>query len=148
MNKYNIHESYLFEGVDENYIDEFLSSCEIIKVNKGEFLFHQNELGDNMYIVENGKLEVMLDEKHSIAKNIVGTLASGSIIGELCVFGQKKRSASIYAIEDSTLYKIEGEDFRARIYSKEFDALLMCYNIAKVLSERLITTDVLFVNHD
>ncbi|ARB93778.1 cyclic nucleotide-binding domain-containing protein [Legionella longbeachae] len=147
MEEFDLHNCSLFRGVDEKYIDEFLASCEPVQLRQGEFLFHQNEIGDAMYIVEQGKLEVVLYQ--GIVKSdpqiphVIGTRERGDLIGELCVFGQRKRSASVRALVDSQLLKIEGEDFRIRIYSKELDALLISYNIAKVLSERLITTNTL-----
>jgi CRP/FNR family transcriptional regulator, cyclic AMP receptor protein len=147
MNEFDLHNCLLFQGIDEKYIDEFLASCEIITLRQGEFLLHQNEIGDVMYVVESGQLQVILDQEvtksDSQEKKVIGTRESGSLIGELCVFGQQKRSASICALVDSKLLKIEGEDFRGRIYTKDLDALLICYNIAKLLSERLITTNAL-----
>lgn len=143
MSEFNLHNCLLFTGVDEQYIDEFLASCEFIELHQGEFLFHQNEIGDAMYVVESGELEVILNQAESQESQVIGTRESGALIGEFCVFGQRKRSASIRALVDSRLLKIEGEDFRTRIYSKDLDALLICYNIAKLLSERLISTNAL-----
>lgn len=150
-NMINLHESFLFEGVDEQYVDKFLQDCERIHLKKDEFLFHKDEIGDSMYVVEAGQLEILLDEKNpnkSLHTMNIPFIESGTIIGELCVFGQQKRSASIRALKDSTLLKIEGEDFRIRIYSRELDALLICYNIARILSQRLISMDILFIRNN
>lgn len=147
MQEFDLHNCLLFQGVDEKYVNEFLASGGHVELHQGEFLFHQNEIGDAMYIVEQGELEVILEPiisgSESPEQRVIGTRESGTLIGELCVFGQKKRSASIRALVDSRLLKIEGDDFRVRIYSKELDALLICYNIAKLLSERLISTNAL-----
>lgn len=137
MPEFNIYDSPIFEGVDEKYLQEFLSSTEQVTIKQGEYLFRQNDLGDSMFIVESGQLEVILKSKK------VDTIDCGKLIGELCVFGQEKRSASIRALTDSQLIKIEGEDFRTRLYSKELDALLICYNIAKILTQRLINANIL-----
>lgn len=150
MTHIKLQKSALFEGVDEQYVEDFLSHGERVAIKKGEFLFHQDERGDNMYFVESGKLEVLVKGKSHEGKSddnemILTLLEKGAVMGELCVFGQKTRSASVQALEDSTLIKVEGEDFRIRIYSKELDALLICYNIAKVLSERLMFTNQLLL---
>ncbi|KTD09152.1 cAMP/cGMP binding protein [Legionella gratiana] len=151
MEEFDLHNCSLFRGVDEEYIDEFLASGDLVELRQGEFLFHQNEIGDAMYIVEQGELQVILDEgmaeSNSQKTRIIGTRERGALIGELCVFGQQKRSASVKALVDSRLLKIEGEDFRIRIYSKELDALLISYNIAKVLSEHLSTTNTLLTSY-
>ncbi len=143
MSKADLHNCMLFKGVDGKYIDEFLENCEEVELPKGEFLFRQNEIGDSMYIVEQGELQIILEQNSTGSdtkeEQLIGVFKSGALLGELCVFGQLKRAASIRALADCRLLKIEGEDFRVRIYSKDLDALLICYNIAKLLSQRFIT---------
>jgi len=142
MNKDDLHNSMLFKGIDEKYIDEFLENCEEVELPQGAFLFHQDEIGDSMYIVEQGELQIILEQNltapDSQEEQVIGVFKRGASFGELCVFGQLKRAASIRALVDCRLLKIEGEDFRIRIYSKDLDALLICYNIAKLLSQRFI----------
>lgn len=149
MTHFKLQKSPLFEGVDEQYVEDFLSKCEEVSIKEGEFLFHQDEIGDQMYFVESGKLEVLVKGKNhggtSTNEMNLTILECGAVTGELCVFGQKTRSASVRALEDSTLLKVEGEDFRIRIYSKELDALLICYNVAKELSNRLMSTNRLLL---
>ena len=145
MKEFDIKNSLLFKGVDEAYVNEFLENCEVIDLAKGEFLFHQHEVGDAMYVIKSGKLQVLLEKNskdpNAQEKKILDTIGDGTLLGELCVFGQQKRSASICALEDSKLLKILGEDFRTRIYSKDLDALLICYNITNILSKRIINTN-------
>lgn len=150
MNEFDFHNCLLFKGVDEHYIDEFLTNCETVTLHPGDFLFHQNDVGDAMYVVKQGELEVILDSgvgTDSQGKQVIGRREFGALIGEFCVFGQQKRSASIRALVESKLLKIEGEDFRIRIYSKDLDALLICYNITKLLSEQMIATNTLLTLH-
>ena len=147
MKKIDLKNSVIFKGVDEEYVDEFLAGCEAMELAKDEYLFRQNEIGDTMYIVESGELEIQLEKQAKATKGsnkqIIETVTTGTLIGELCVFGQKERSASAYALKKCKLLKIKGEDFRVRIFAKELDALLICYNIAQLLSARLGTTDAI-----
>jgi CRP/FNR family cyclic AMP-dependent transcriptional regulator len=132
MDEFSLKNNSLFNGVDEQYIEDFLSSCDVVEFKKGECIITENEVGDNMYLIETGKVQISVNGKN------IRTVDSGALIGELCVFGQKRRAASVFAEEDCKLLKIKGEDFRIRIYSKELDALLICYNIAKELSARFM----------
>lgn len=144
MKKIDLTKSAVFKGIDEKYIDEFLAACEPMELAKDSFLFRQKEIGDTMYLVESGELEIQLDKQTKEAqKHIIETVGAGTLIGELCVFGQKERSASAYALTKCKLLKVNGEDFRVRIFAKELDALLICYNIAQLLSARLGTTDAI-----
>ena len=148
MKTYNLQDCLLFEGIDEHYVDSFLSDCTEISLKKNAFLFEKDDVGDEMYILLNGCVEILFNKKETPGPDIkLHITKPGSVIGELCVFGQRTRSASIRAIENSQLLKISGEEFRIRIYAKELDAMLICYNIAKVLSERLTETDLLLLKH-
>lgn len=133
MDEFSLKNNLLFKGVDEQYVEDFLSSCDVVEFKKDEYIIKENEVGDNMYLIETGKVQILVNGKN------LSTLYSGALIGELCVFGQKTRAASVFAAEDCKLLKINGEDFRIRIYSKELDALLICYNIAKELSTRFMS---------
>lgn len=136
----NIRESLLFEGIDDQYIDEFLSSLpDPIHLQKGEFLWHENDPGDSMYILKDGKLDVIIHAKQPIEGEIViASIETGAVIGEVCVFGEKTRSASIRAVGDSELLVIDGKNFQQKVKQKDIGVLQMCYNVSKILTQRLI----------
>ena len=82
-----------------NMLMNFLLPClSPIRLKKGEFLWHQNDPGNSMYILKNGKLDVIIHTKEPIEGEVViATIETGAVIGEVCVFGEKTRSASIRA---------------------------------------------------
>ncbi len=140
----DLHNSLLFEGVEKKYVDEFLNIfSHELNIKKGEVLVRQNDVGDVMYLLKNGKLEVLLDQdlNASGGRPFVATIESGAVIGEMCVFGQKKRSATITAAENSTLQTIEGQKFRDLIHAKHVGILLISYNISQMLCQRLVNAN-------
>lgn len=136
----NIRESLLFAGIDDQYVDEFLASLpDPIQLKKGEFLWHENDPGDSMYILKNGKLDVIIHIKEPIEGEVViASIDTGAVIGEVCVFGEKTRSASVRAVEDSELLVIDGNKFQQKVQQKDIGVLLMCYNVSTMLTQRLI----------
>lgn len=141
----NIRDNMLFDGIDPGYVDEFLASLpEPVKLAKGQFLWRQDDPGHSMYLLISGKLEALIHYKKGEEKSIA-TIGAGAVIGEVCVFGEKKRSASIRAVEDSELLLVEGDMFLQKVRNKEVGVLQMCYNVSKLLTQRLIMANSFIV---
>ncbi len=139
----DIHNSLLFEGIDQKYIDSFLAALpESVHLKKDQFLFHENDPGDSMFIVKSGKVEVIIHSKEATGKQVViAKMEAGAVIGEVCVFGEEKRSASVRATENSELLKIDGTKFQQLVKQKDIGALMMCYNVSKMVTQRLIVVN-------
>jgi CRP/FNR family transcriptional regulator, cyclic AMP receptor protein len=138
----DIHNSLLFQGIDADYVEEFLASLpKSTRLKKGEFLWRQDDPGNSMYLLKKGKLDVLIHSRLGDVEQVIASIESGAVIGEVCVFGEKTRSASIQAAEDSELLVIEGEKFRERVKKNEVGVLLMCYNVTKLLTQRLIAAN-------
>jgi CRP/FNR family cyclic AMP-dependent transcriptional regulator len=130
----NLRNSLIFEGLDKSFIENFLSESKVIALKKGQYLWHENEVGNSMYLLESGSLDVLLGpDEITISK-----IESGAVIGEMCVFGQKKRSATVRVAEEVKLYFIDGKQFRERIQASDAGHLMMSFNIAKMLCDRLV----------
>lgn len=130
----NLKKSLLFSGLEENFIENFLKQSKSINLKKGEYLWRENEVGNSMYLLEKGILEVLLGPDEIV----VSKIEKGAIIGEMSVFGQRKRSATAKVAEDAKLYFIDGAQFRERIQAKDVGYLLISFNIAKMLCDRLV----------
>ena len=140
MIQHNIRESLLFAGVDRQYVEKFISLLPKKTFKKDAFLWHQGDTGKSMYLLESGKLEVIL-ENASSPYSVIAVIEAGAVIGELCVFGQGSRTASIRAAEDSVLLEVDGDKFCERVHNKDLDVLLISFNIARLLSDRLAVSN-------
>jgi CRP-like cAMP-binding protein len=73
----------LFEGLDENDIDKIISLCREKTFNVGEYIFHQGDSGEHLYIIIEG--QVMLERSINLGarKGIVsmGILGKGDVLG-------------------------------------------------------------------
>lgn len=135
----DIHDNLLFEGIDRKYVDEFLASLsEPLLLKKGEFLWRQDEPGYSMYLVKSGQLDVLIQPQVGEEAILVASIEAGAVIGEICVFGEKIRSASVRAAKDSELLQVDGENFLQRVQSKDISALRIGFNIAKLLAQRVL----------
>ncbi|MCD2258319.1 sigma 54-interacting transcriptional regulator [Psychroserpens luteolus] len=87
-------------------------SLENLIVNSSEESFRKNDtiiakdtIGDSMYVIINGEVKVH-DKEHQY-----DTLTEGECFGEYALIDNKKRSASVTAVERTKVLKIEREDF-------------------------------------
>ena len=138
----DIRDNLLFAGIDHQYVDEFLASLPAppVHLKKKQFLWRQDDSGESMYLLTHGKLEVII---HTPKDDdvIIAHIETGAVFGEVCVLGEKVRSASIRASEDSELLEIDGKFFQQKIQEKDVGVLQMSYNIARMLTQRLIVAN-------
>lgn len=87
----------------------------------GDIIMHQGDAGNSAYIIESGKVEIVLKQGHGTERN-VGTRGPGAVIGEMSIIDNAPRTATIRAIEDCTLLEITSDEFASRL--KNADPLL------------------------
>lgn len=89
--------------------------------NAGEIVMKQGEPGDCAYLVEEGKVEVIIENSDGTQQR-VGTRGVGTMIGEMAVVDNAPRTATVRAIEDCKFLKITADDFERRL--KRADPIL------------------------
>jgi CRP-like cAMP-binding protein len=76
---------------------------------KGHVLFHEGEDGEDMYIVQSGK--VAIKKKLKDGEATLAVLEKGDFFGEMAILERMPRSASAEVVEDGDLIVISGEIF-------------------------------------
>jgi len=84
------------------------------KYKAGDIIIRQGDKGDRAYIIEEGRVEIVLEKQDRTTQSL-GTRGVGAMIGEMALIDQAPRSATIKAIEDCKLQEITHEDFVARL---------------------------------
>ena len=73
-----------------------------VVLNRGQMLFHANDKSDGIYILDKGCIRVYI--KNQMQDEIeLALLKSGSVIGEMSLYGESTRSASCVGYEDDTV---------------------------------------------
>lgn len=78
---------------------------ERIEVPRGARVITQGESGDALYIVEDGIARVTLDDTIEL-----GAKGPGTIFGEIALFGDERRTATVTAETDMVLWRVTRED--------------------------------------
>ena len=96
-----LKEIKVFANLPDHLLTEVAMILEEIKISAGEMLFHEGDPGDSMYILVSGKARV------ETASYIVAELEENSIIGDMALFDEEPRSASVKAITDLHLLRLD-----------------------------------------
>ena len=76
---------------------------------KGQVLFHEGDEGDEMYIVQSGR--VAIKKKVKEGDTTLAVLEKGDFFGEMAILERMPRSASAEVVEEGDLIVISGEIF-------------------------------------
>lgn len=106
----------------------------------GEYLFHEGEPGDALYIIREGSVEI---RKKGIddSEQVIASLGQFSMIGEMSLITDAPRNASAVAVELTRALKIRKKIFQQMLESDSLPAYKICLAIARVLAYRLDQTD-------
>jgi predicted acylesterase/phospholipase RssA/CRP-like cAMP-binding protein len=106
-----------FLGVlPRNQLHEIASHLQREEVASGDFLYRRGDRGDCMHFVLTGRLEVRSRDPEGKAFAVTH-LSGGDAVGELALLGGHRRGADVIAIRDSSLARLEREDFDAIVQS-------------------------------
>ncbi len=79
------------------------------KIRSGDVLFRNGDPSDGMYLVRSGEMIVYLEQNG--AEVVLAKVPAGGMIGEMALFDQKPRSASVKASAESEVTLISLDDF-------------------------------------
>jgi CRP-like cAMP-binding protein len=99
----------MFRDVELGKLKLMAFASERLRYGSGEVIVREGDDPDAVYVVLSGKVEVT--RKGADGPIRVATLADGAIVGELSVLCDSLRTASIVAIDDVWMLKIEKSVF-------------------------------------
>jgi len=103
-----LQESDLFQDLKEAYLDIILMACEEIRYLAGQYVFHEKDPGDSIYLVAQGAVEVLLEpQREEGSKLPVAVLGPNSTFGEVTLVEKNGlRAASVRCKTDAQLIRI------------------------------------------
>jgi CRP-like cAMP-binding protein len=106
-----------------------------VEFKAGEYVFREGDLGTEMYIVNEGKVEIL--NQVGDEEQLLAVLEKGDFFGEMAVLEDLPRAASARALTDVRLLQINGTTFDHLLRSNPEIAVRMM----RKLSRRLRETD-------
>jgi CRP-like cAMP-binding protein len=109
-----------------------MSSGALGKVyNDGEIIIRRGDVGDCMYVVQEGQVEVYVD--HDGRDVRLAVRGEGELIGEMAVFEREVRSASVRALGPARVLTIDKKNFMKRINEDP----TLAFRIVETMSRRI-----------
>lgn len=109
----------------------------------GDLIFRQGEQSDCMYVIQEGKVEVYLEEA---GKEVSLTLyREGDFLGELALFFKEVHSTSARSLGDSRVLTVDKKNFMRRIQEDPTIAFRLVQNLSHRVKE--MSEEVSVLNH-
>ncbi len=99
--------------------------------NDGEVIVQQGDVGEQMFVVQAGKVEVVLESKDTQER--VSVLESRDFFGEMALFDKELRSATVRALGEARVLTIDKRTLLKRISEDP----LLAYNLLRAMSSRV-----------
>lgn len=99
----------------------------------GEVIIHQGELGECMYVVQQGEVEVV--QRRNDKEFCLAVLHDGEFFGEMAIFGKDVRTATVRAVGDATVLTLERRNLLRRMHEEPSLAFLLLHKMSSRIRE-------------
>ncbi|MFP3883152.1 MAG: cyclic nucleotide-binding domain-containing protein [Actinomycetota bacterium] len=111
----------LAEHFDISDSDTLATTCRRVgwrRLNHGEVLFEEGEDSDAVYIVVSGRLLATTNDPVKNASIKIGEMGRGEVVGEIGLLGHTPRSATVTAVRDSVIARLDEPVFLDLVQSQ------------------------------
>lgn len=123
----------LFKKLPKLDLFKLVNDLPLQKFSQGSFLFREGERGDSLFIIMDGKIEIILAPNTS-DEMLLRTCGPGECVGEMSlIMPQGMRTASARIKEDSSVRVMHRERFTEVLLSYP----QLAYSMVEIMSERL-----------
>ena len=103
----------LFASVDERSRRTLSEAMTPMSLRSGEPLIAEGDDGDAMFVLVSGRLRAFVDDEGD--ERAVGDVSAGEVVGEMALISDEPRSATVRAVRDSQLLRLDRDDFMAAV---------------------------------
>ncbi len=97
----------------------------------GEFIFKEGELGNTMYVIQSGKVDITKETgKEGLT---IATLGAGDIFGEMSLFDKMPRSANAVAHGEANILSVD----KKKLFSMIDRDPTMVFKLLETMSQRI-----------
>lgn len=112
-------------------IEIFSHNTAKITIKAGQALFREGDEGNQMYVLETGTAEVIVQNR------VVETLGHGGIVGEMGLVSPGPHSASVIAKTDCEFVAVDEKHFQFLVQQTPYFAI----QVMRLMAERLRATN-------
>ena len=126
----------LFQDLDVHELAEVASVCREERFESGEYVFHEGESGNRLYIVVDGEVRISRTIPGS-GEEALAVLKPGALFGEMSVFDRSVRSTDAISNGGTRVLTIARSDFEILLDFDRDLAYKVLWAVTRLLSGRL-----------
>lgn len=109
--------SELFSALDEEALARVAVRASTVQLDRNDTLFNEGDEADDLYVVLSGRVAIA---KHSPdgRESLVALMGPGDMFGEMPLFDDEPRSASVRALERSEVARVPFDAVRAELEAR------------------------------
>ena len=100
----------IFGALSDMERGELLSHVRMRRFARDEVVFHRDDPAGHLYVILTGSVKVSIPDEQG-REIVVAIERDGAVFGELALFDETPRSATVTALEDSQVVTLAREDF-------------------------------------
>jgi CRP-like cAMP-binding protein len=128
----------LFYDLNDIHLDLVLMVCEEANYLGGEYIFHQGDLGDALYIIAHGEVEIILEPNAQNSEpRVVTVLRETEGFGEVILLEEGRRTAGVRCLVDTQLLRIPRKRLLKLCYDYPEIGFRIMYRMAAELAVKL-----------
>ncbi|HSO44371.1 MAG TPA: cyclic nucleotide-binding domain-containing protein, partial [Rhodoferax sp.] len=135
------HLERMLSDLDAEAIALLRRHLQWVEVAAGDTLMRQGEAGDAMYLSISGRLRVTVRDDGG-DERMVREMGRGEIIGEMSLYTDEPRTATVVAIRDSLLVRLAKSEFSLLLASSAHMSILLTRQMIKRLTSTSLLTAV------
>jgi CRP/FNR family transcriptional regulator, cyclic AMP receptor protein len=136
----------IMQSVSAPAVKELARQGAIRQYRRGTYLFYQGDPSEQVFFLWQGRIEVS-SVSLTGHRQLLTTLDPPQFFGELGVLGEQRRTATALALEESSVWVIEGQRFLAFL-AKHFEATkaLLSSLAQQIQAHESFVEDLLFLD--
>ena len=136
----------LFEALDEEGTKALRAGVTDVGLARGERLFDEDDAGDALYVVLDGKVKLTRTSADG-RENLISLMGPGEMFGELSLFDPRPRTMSASAVTDVRLAALRHDDLRAWLTGRPDVAMHLLAALARRLRRtNEVMSDLVFTD--
>jgi CRP/FNR family cyclic AMP-dependent transcriptional regulator len=126
----------LFQGLADEDREALAARLTEKNFKAGDIVFSQGDKGSSMYVVQSGAVQIYLPSaQKDLPPVVLKDLRTGEYFGELAIFDDKPRSASVRALVDTVLLELTREELGEHLGRSTRAAMTILSEMAERLRE-------------
>jgi len=130
-----------FKNLPDEAIYDLVDKVEHVTLKKDDVLFKKGEKGDALYILQEGWVKLVIEDRDG-SEIVINQVGPGNVIGEMALIEDRPRSAGVIALNDAKFLKLTEEEFMDVFMSQP----LLGLEVSRTIANRLRFTTTYIEN--